>query len=105
MSHPVLGPRLAEITEAVSASGTTTALLLMGQPDDMKLHACMTLFTRADPNQEVFNFQAVLDKVLQGCSASRDRQHFETTQHSSWTELVVTGAEVGLPHDSGKTDT
>jgi len=66
LAHPVLGTRLAEITQAVLDSKTKTALALMGTPDFIKLHACMTLFMRADPKQEVFSFQAVLDKYYKG---------------------------------------
>jgi uncharacterized protein (DUF1810 family) len=66
LAHPVLGARLAEITQAVLDHKTETARALMGTPDFMKLHACMTLFIRADPKQEVFGFQAVLDKYYKG---------------------------------------
>ncbi|MCC8038220.1 MAG: DUF1810 domain-containing protein [Bacteroidales bacterium] len=45
-AHPVLGPRLREITEALLAhKGKRSALQLMGSNiDALKLRSCMTLF-------------------------------------------------------------
>lgn len=36
----------------------------MGRPDDMKLKSCMTLFSVADPQEQVF--KAVLEKFFHG---------------------------------------
>lgn len=67
LAHPVLGARLAEISQVVLDSETKTIRALMGsQVDVVKMHACMTLFMRADPEQKVFDFQAVLEKYYDG---------------------------------------
>ncbi len=45
LSHPVLGKRLVEITQALLKTRTNNATQLMGSPDDLKLHSCLTLFS------------------------------------------------------------
>ncbi|GAB3295977.1 DUF1810 domain-containing protein [Hymenobacter humi] len=62
--HPVLGPRLVRISEALLALGGSDATRIMGSPDDVKLKSCMTLFA-ALPNAHPV-FQQVLDKFFQG---------------------------------------
>ena len=48
LAHPLLGPRLAEATEAVlSAIDGRTLHGILGSPDDMKFRSCMTLFAAA----------------------------------------------------------
>ncbi|MEU8816677.1 DUF1810 domain-containing protein [Actinoplanes sp. NPDC048796] len=64
LAHPVLGPRLIEIAEAVVASPAATADQLFGYPDNLKARSSMTLFKRAAPDQTVFT--AVLDKYYGG---------------------------------------
>ena len=64
LRHPVLGPRLLEISEALLALNTDSVIAVFGWPDDMKLRSCMTLFAQADPEQEIF--QKVLDKFYGG---------------------------------------
>jgi uncharacterized protein (DUF1810 family) len=58
-SHPILGARLRECTEAVllHAPGGVAPRplsLLFGYPDDAKFRSSMTLFHRAVPDEEVF---------------------------------------------------
>jgi uncharacterized protein (DUF1810 family) len=48
LAHPALGPRLLECTRLVNAVAATPIGRIFGSPDDMKFHACMTLFERAD---------------------------------------------------------
>ena len=62
--HPVLGPRLVEISEALLTLDTGDASRVMGYPDDLKLRSCMTLFELAAPEQPVFG--RVLEKFYAG---------------------------------------
>lgn len=64
MAHPVLGPRLAEISEALLALDSSDPSAVMGYPDDLKLRSCMTLFELAAPEQPVF--ARVLEKYYSG---------------------------------------
>lgn len=64
LAHPLLGPRLIELTEIVNALPGSDPLALMGAPDDMKLHASMTLFLRASTGGAPF--RAALDKYFAG---------------------------------------
>jgi uncharacterized protein (DUF1810 family) len=63
LAHPVLGPRLREISSVV-ASLPAGARAIFGSPDDVKLRSSMTLFLRAAPDEPVF--QAVLDRHFDG---------------------------------------
>ena len=47
LAHPVLGPRLAAIVEAVLAHEGRSAHAIFGSPDDLKLRSSMTLFDAA----------------------------------------------------------
>ena len=42
--HPILGSRLREITEALLELEETDIFSILGFPDNLKLHSCMTLF-------------------------------------------------------------
>jgi uncharacterized protein (DUF1810 family) len=53
-AHPVLGPRLLACTEAVLRHAGKTANAIFGSPDDLKFRSCMTLFSRAAPDQPLF---------------------------------------------------
>jgi len=53
LQHPILGPRLIEISTALLASGQHDPHAIFGSPDDLKLCSCMTLFHHAG-NQDVF---------------------------------------------------
>jgi uncharacterized protein (DUF1810 family) len=46
-AHPILGPRLAQATEAVLAVQGRTLHEIFGSPDDLKFRSSMTLFARA----------------------------------------------------------
>jgi uncharacterized protein (DUF1810 family) len=63
VAHPVLGPRLLEITRAVAEARGPTAYDVMG-PDDVKLHSSMTLFAAAAPDEPLF--RRVLDRFFDG---------------------------------------
>ena len=64
LAHPVLGSRLVEISQALLALPGSDANRILGSPDDMKLHSCMTLFGAVPGTEPVF--QAVLDKFYGG---------------------------------------
>lgn len=69
LAHPVLGPRLVEISQALLTIEGASASQVMGSPDDLKLRSSMTLFNAvdgADPIQGGQVFQAVLDKFFGG---------------------------------------
>ena len=64
LKHPVLGARLRECTRLVVAATGKSAYEILGSPDDMKFHSCMTLFARAAPQEEMFD--AALEKYFDG---------------------------------------
>ncbi|MEY3296891.1 MAG: hypothetical protein RLZZ597_151 [Cyanobacteriota bacterium] len=64
LQHPLLGPRLVEITEAVLTLGGLSAYDIFGSPDDLKLRSCCTLFTQVSPPGSVF--EQVLTKYFDG---------------------------------------
>jgi uncharacterized protein (DUF1810 family) len=49
LDHPVLGPRLIQLTEFVNQITGRTIHEIFGSPDDMKFHSSMTLFATARP--------------------------------------------------------
>ncbi len=64
LAHPVLGPRLQAISEAALHVEGRSAHDIFGSPDDMKLHACATLFALVSPPDSVFH--RVLRKYYDG---------------------------------------
>jgi uncharacterized protein (DUF1810 family) len=64
LAHPVLGPRLLEVTRLVLAVPDRTADDVLGTVDARKLRSSMTLFHRAGPDQPLFT--AVLDRYFAG---------------------------------------
>lgn len=64
LKNPVLGKHTLELCEALLALETNDAVAVFHWPDCMKLKSCMTLFEKADPDQELFG--KVLDKFFGG---------------------------------------
>lgn len=64
LRHPILGPRLIEVTEAVLAIQHRSAYDIFGTPDDLKLRSCCTLFAHLSPPGSVF--EQVLTQYFQG---------------------------------------
>jgi uncharacterized protein (DUF1810 family) len=62
--HPVLGPRLVEISTALLGLKSSDASAIMGSPDDLKLRSSMTLFAAVPGADPVF--RAVLAKFFGG---------------------------------------
>ncbi len=50
LAHPVLGPRLREISEALLANTNKSAVAILGEIDALKVKSCMTLFDCISPN-------------------------------------------------------
>ncbi len=73
LAHPVLGPRLAECAEVLTALDGTSAEAVFGGIDAVKLRSSMTLFAHAAPDEPVF--RAVLDQYFAGAedAATLDR--------------------------------
>lgn len=62
-AHPILGPRLVEISEALLKLDGDNATEVMGYPDDLKLKSSMTLFAIASGDPV---FSKVIDKYFDG---------------------------------------
>jgi uncharacterized protein (DUF1810 family) len=64
LAHPVLGPRLMEVTRLMLAARGGTPHDILGSPDDMKFHSSMTLFAQAAGAGSIY--AEALDKLCQG---------------------------------------
>jgi uncharacterized protein (DUF1810 family) len=54
LGDPVLGPRLRKWVQLVNAVAAGSAHDIFGSPDDLKFHACVTLFDRASGGDDPF---------------------------------------------------
>jgi len=64
LEHGILGPRLRECTRLITLVEGRSAHDILGSPDDMKLHSCLTLFSNAAPEDQVFRH--ALEKYFGG---------------------------------------
>lgn len=64
LAHPVLGPRLLACVETINALPGDDAHAVFGEPDDLKLRSCLTLFAAAAPDE--LAFQLALAKYFDG---------------------------------------
>lgn len=64
LKHPLLGPRLVDLTEVVNWVTGRSIVQIFGTPDDMKFHSSMTLFAMAEPNEVLF--RDALDRYFHG---------------------------------------
>lgn len=64
LKHPVLGPRLVEISKALLPLASDNPTQVMGSPDDIKLRSSMTLFSLVPGTDPVFG--EVLEKFFDG---------------------------------------
>jgi uncharacterized protein (DUF1810 family) len=64
LKHPVLGPRLVEISRALLPLSSSNPTQVMGSPDDIKLRSSMTLFSMVPGTDPVFG--EVLEKFFGG---------------------------------------
>jgi uncharacterized protein (DUF1810 family) len=70
LAHPVLGKHLVELTSELLAISGKSVDQIFGHPDDLKLHASMTLFAKIDNSNPIF--EAVLTQYF-------DRKHHQPT--------------------------
>lgn len=54
LHHPVLGPRLVDISKALLRQPGRDPFVVFGKPDDRKLRSCMTLFAHVSGADPVF---------------------------------------------------
>ena len=66
LAHPVLGARLLECVDAVTALDTDDAVAVLGGIDAVKLRSSMTLFAHAADDGRQPRFTAVLDQYFGG---------------------------------------
>ncbi len=64
LAHPVLGPRLIEMSNALLEIKGKSAREIFDSPDDLKLRSCMTLFAAVENADPVF--EKVMEKYFQG---------------------------------------
>jgi uncharacterized protein (DUF1810 family) len=64
LAHPVLGPRLTECAAVLAGLPGRTAEQIFGEVDAQKLCSCVTLFSRAAPDEPVFG--QVLEQYFGG---------------------------------------
>ncbi|QNE39708.1 DUF1810 domain-containing protein [Hymenobacter sp. NBH84] len=72
LSHPVLGSRLLEISNALLKLSASNATSVFGSPDDLKLKSSMTLFASLPKTNPVF--QDVLDKFFNGAQDNKTQR-------------------------------
>jgi uncharacterized protein (DUF1810 family) len=73
LQHPILGPRLRTCTEAMLEHRGDSARQILGSPDDLKFHSCMTLFAHTAPEPALFAqaLQAFFDGQADPASLER----------------------------------
>ena len=64
LAHPILGPRLTEIAEAILDLDESSARDIFGFPDDVKLKSSATLFAGISPPGSVF--ERLLEQYFHG---------------------------------------
>ena len=55
LADPTLGPRLLRCTQAMLSVKGKSAHEILGYPDDLKFHSCMTLFAAVSSRGSVFH--------------------------------------------------
>jgi len=55
LNHPILGARLIECSQQLLSLQSHSALAIFGQPDNLKLQSCMTLFATIENSPVVFS--------------------------------------------------
>ena len=79
LSHPVLGPRLMQCTEAVLAVEGRSLNAILGSPDDLKFCSSMTLFSRAGSGEQSV-FRRALDRF---CTSRMDERTLALLEQSA----------------------
>jgi uncharacterized protein (DUF1810 family) len=74
LRHPLLGARLRECTQLLSASSGRSIDQILGYPDDLKFRSCMTLFRLAASGNDAELFAGALRKFFGGEEDSLTRE-------------------------------
>ncbi len=64
LAHPILGPRLIELTALAMRTEGKSAHDIFGSPDDLKFHSSLTLFALVADDDTPF--RAALDRFFSG---------------------------------------
>ncbi|TAF77505.1 MAG: DUF1810 family protein [Bacteroidetes bacterium] len=72
LKHEILGKRLIELCEILIQTEGKTANQIFGDPDDIKLKACMTLFGMLENTNPIFG--TVLEKYFEGTKDNKTEQ-------------------------------
>jgi uncharacterized protein (DUF1810 family) len=73
LAHPLLGARLRECTDVMLATPRNlSAHDILGLPDDLKFHSCMTTFALAAPDERRFH-----DAIVRFFSGVQDARSVE----------------------------
>ena len=64
LKHPILRPRLIEITKLFLSTENKTAFEILGSPDDLKMNSSMTLF--ASIQSDIDLFDSIIRKYFEG---------------------------------------
>ena len=64
LKHPILSPRLIEITKEFLSIENKTANSILGEPDDVKIQSSMTLFDAIQSENDLFD--SILEKYFEG---------------------------------------
>ena len=91
LEHPILGPRLREITNAFLALDKS-AHRVLGFPDVLKMQSCMTIFDLVSPNDI---FSQVLNKFYAGVRCKQTlflvlRKEENQKNHKRVSRMVIT---------------
>lgn len=92
LDHPILGPRLLECTRLVNAISDNPISWIFASPDDLKFHACMTLFDRVAV--EANPFKAALDRFFGG---ARHAETLELGRREAAAPRATTGPSPASP--------
>lgn len=74
LQHPVLRERLMQVAELLEKSAETRPERIFGAVDAQKLQSSLTLFSLAEPKEEIFD--RLLKKFFQGKRCSYTLEHF-----------------------------
>lgn len=92
LGHPILGPRLREITEVVTALKTCDVKDVFPYPDDLKFHSSMTVFAIAADDTRVFD-----DALMKYFKSELDPATRDLLKSKSVPKARTVGNESGRP--------
>jgi uncharacterized protein (DUF1810 family) len=79
LAHPLLGSRLVAITNELLLLEDKDASKIFGNPDNLKLKSCMTLFSIIGENSGSV-FKRVIDTYFDGCLDAKTLQLISTNE-------------------------